>query len=448
MPSEHSSTPARPEKPAKPYPDFPLSPGASGKWCKRIRGHLRFFGRWYHTKRGRIVLVKDGGWKEALREYEAVAADLHAGRTPRVKSADGLTVADLCNRFLTAKMHKLNAGELDARTFQGHRGITDLLVASFGKDRLVDDLAADDFQALRATMAERWGPTRLGNSITSVKGVFKFAVDNALMASPPRYGSEFKKPERSVLRRHRAAGGSKMLEPADLRRLIDAAGTSLRAMMLLGLNAGFGNNDCSSLPLSAVDLGGAATASMPDSGWVDFPRPKTGIARRCSLWPETTAAIRAVLAERPEPKDPADADLVFLQRSGRRWVRNTPKSRTDNVSVQFMFLLKAQALYREGIGFYTLRHVFRTVADAARDPVAIDLVMGHADPSMGGHYRERIDDARLLAVSEHVHAWLFGVSDAPHSAGKETEQPKGSHAPAAPSAPAADDRPRLRLFAG
>src|SRR5262249_49744880 len=157
---------------------------------------------------------------------------------------------------------------------------------------------------------------------------------------PPRYGSEFKKPDRAVLRRHRAAGGARMLEPAELRKLMDAAGTQLRAMMLLGLNAGFGNNDCSSLPISAVDL---------DARWIDFPRPKTGIARRCALWPETIATIREVLAVRPAPLDPADAGLVFLQRSGRRWVRNTPNSRTDNVSVQFWFLLKAQALYREGV---------------------------------------------------------------------------------------------------
>ena len=65
-------------------------------------------------------------------------------------------------------------------------------------------------------------------------------------------------------------------------------------------------------------------------------------------------------------------------------------------------------MHRDGIGFYTLRHVFRTVADAARDPVAIDLIMGHSDPSMGGHYREHFEDGRLRAVTEHVRAWLFG----------------------------------------
>jgi hypothetical protein len=48
------------------------------------------------------------------------------------------------------------------------------------------------------------------------------------------------------------------------------------------------------------------------------------------------------------------------------------------------------------------------VADEALDRVAIDRIMGHSDPSMGGHYRERISDSRLIAVAEHVRTWLFG----------------------------------------
>src|ERR1700676_4771639 len=74
----------------------------------------------------------------------------------------------------------------------------------------------------------------------------------------------------------------------------------------------------------------------------------------------------------------------------------------------FTNLMKSLDVHRDGVGFYTLRHVFRTVADGARDPVAIDLIMGHADPSMGGHYRERVEDSRLQAVTDHVRNWLFG----------------------------------------
>jgi len=164
--------------------------------------------------------------------------------------------------------------------FAEYRETTDLIVSAFGGTRLVDDLAADDFEALRARMAERWGAVRLGNAITRVKSVFKYALDNGLIDKPTRFGGEFRKPDRAVLRRHRAANGTKMLEAGELRRLIDAASVLLRAMVLLGLNAGFGNHDIATLPLSALDL---------DGGWVDFPRPKTGIARRCPLWLETVA---------------------------------------------------------------------------------------------------------------------------------------------------------------
>jgi integrase len=386
------------DRPKKPYPDFPLSPHPSGAWQKKIRGKIHYFGRWAKRVNGKLVRVEGDGWKEALEAYKAVADDLHAGRTPRVQS-DGLTVADLCNRFLTAKLRKRESGELGLRMFAEYKEITDLIVVEFGKTRLVDDLAADDFEKLRADMAQRWGPVRLGNAITRVKSVFKYALDNGLLERLPRFGGEFRKPDKAVLRRHRAANGVKMLEADELRRLIDAASVPIRAMILLGLNAGFGNHDVATLPLSALDL---------NAGWIDFPRPKTGIARRCPLWPETVASVRAVLTDRPVAKDKADADLVFLQRSGRRWVRNTEKSRTDNVSVYFCELLKAGGLYRDGLGFYTLRHVFRTIADAARDPVAIDLIMGHADPTMGGHYRERVDDSRLMAVTRHVREWLYG----------------------------------------
>jgi hypothetical protein len=62
---------------------------------------------------------------------------------------------------------------------------------------------------------------------------------------------------------------------------------------------------------------------------------------------------------------------------------------------------------RKGLGFYTLRHTFRTVADEVKDQPAVDFIRGHEVPHMSSVYRETISDQRLKAVTDHVRAWLY-----------------------------------------
>ena len=118
-----------------------------------------------------------------------------------------------------------------------------------------------------------------------------------------------------------------MLEAKEILSLIETAGTQMKAMILLAVNAGFGNHDCATLPIRVVDL---------KAGYVKFPRPKTGIERRCPLWPETSAAAKAAIADRPTPKDAADADLVFITKYGQRWAKDTS---TNPISAEFRKLL-------------------------------------------------------------------------------------------------------------
>ena len=132
-----------------------------------------------------------------------------------------------------------------------------------------------------------------------------------LIAAPARYGPGFAPPSAKTFRKHRAAQGAKLFTAAEIRQLLGTAGVQLRAMILLGINCGFGNQDCGMLPLSALDL---------DGGWVDFPRPKTGISRRGPLWPETVAALREAIAQRPEPPQEEAAGLVFVTTRGRPWL--------------------------------------------------------------------------------------------------------------------------------
>jgi integrase len=218
-----------------------------------------------------------------------------------------------------------------------------------------------------------------------------------------RYGQAFKRPSRKVVRIDRARKGPKLFTADEIRRLLAAAGTSMRAMILLGINGGFGNADCGRLPLSAVDL---------EAGMIDFPRPKTGIARRCPLWPETVAALRDALAKRPAPKDEADAGLVFITKFGLPWAKDTAD---QTLAKEFGKLLRHLGINgRKGLGFYTLRHVFRTVADESKDQPATDYIMGHEVAHMSSVYRETISDGRLKAVTDYVHGWLFAETGSDH----------------------------------
>ena len=180
------------------------------------------------------------------------------------------------------------------------------------------------------------------------------------------------------MRQARNDRDARMFEADEIRQLIDGAGVHLRAMILLGINGGFGNSDCEQLPIEAVDLQG---------GWVRFPRPKTQVPRAVPLWPETVQALQASLADRPTPKSEADAALLFITKYGNSW--HKAKERGP-VVLQFRRLLGELGLHKLGRGFYSLRHVFETIGGESKDQAAVDAIMGHIRDDMATHYRERI----------------------------------------------------------
>jgi integrase len=290
---------SKPSKSQKPRPDFPLFPHATGRWAKKIRGRFQFFGKVADDPEGEAALLL---WNEQKD-------DLLAGRTPRVK-AEGFTLRELLDRFVVGKRHLLDTHEISAKHFAELYATCRRIGDAFGLDRLVIDLASEDFDRLRQSIAKQWGPIRLGNEVQRVRSVFKFGYDDGLIDRPVRFGPTFKKPTRKVMRQHRAKNGLRMFEAAELRTIIAVATQPMKSMVLLGINCGFGNGDVANLPLKALDL---------KTGWVRFPRPKTGIDRRIPLWPETVAAIKEAIRDRPKAKDSADAAMVFITVQGHRW---------------------------------------------------------------------------------------------------------------------------------
>ena len=269
---------------------------------------------------------------------------------------------------------------------------------------------------LRGILARGRGLESLGNHVQRVRGLLNWLWDNDHIDKPIKTGTEFKRPDKTARRKAKLTRPKRLFAAAEIRAMIDGVSTQMRAMILLGINCGFGNADCADLPIDALDLA---------RGIVHFPRPKTAVDRLATLWPETIKALKAVLAERQTPKSEDHANLVFLTRCGLPWVRFADQKRRpaegdtkphgtniNAVTGEFGKIMRKLGIRRRGVSFYALRHTFETVAGETRDQPAVDRIMGHArDSTMPGLYTEwtgdRREDKRLRRVTSYVHKWLF-----------------------------------------
>jgi len=363
--------------PGKPYKSFPLTPHRNGQFCKKIRGQIFYFGS-----------VNDP--KAALQRYHEHCDGLHKGRIAEVKrDGDEFTIRDLANRFLEAAEARKEAGELTARTFADYFRDCQRLIKFFGRNRTVESITRDDVKKLRAFLARGVNPQTLNGRVGVTRSIFKFAYDEELIEKPIRFGKDLKRPDKRVMRRSRAEAGRKHFLAAEIRGILDAA--------------------------NCIDL---------EHGWIDYPRPKTGVPRRCPLWPETVEAIKAVAGragETQKSRRPEAAGLLFVTRKGFPFVRSEPKVSAngqpyvvehDAIATTLKRIMERKRIAIPGLGFYGLRRSFETIGGETGNQVAVDHIMGHvpAANDMGAVYRQHVAESALRQVTDHVRKWLFGGS--------------------------------------
>lgn len=412
------SRPAKRQHAVKVPRSFPLTPHRNGQFCKKIRGRLLYFGS-----------VRDPD--AALKRYREQAQELHSGVSTAVIRSDGFTVRDLANQFLDAKTQQRESGALEPRTLADYRRACDAMVGFFGKGREVASISRDSLKAFRASLAKGVSPKTLEGRIRCARLVFGFAHEEELVDRAIPYKQALKPPTQLELRRQRAQAGRRDFSAEEIRILLDGASPQIRAMILLGINCGLGNKEVALLPTHAIDM---------ERGWLTYPRAKTGIARRCPLWPETCEAIRSVLEERRnavrnkdwqkqplqrhptgEASDgtPAANELLFLTKNGLPYVRVTEKNLPDGrpnvtehdaIAQAFRRRMNQGGMLREGRGFYGLRRSFETIGSETGHQVAVDHIMGHAPSSgdMSAIYRQHVGEEPLRLVTDHVHRWLYG----------------------------------------
>lgn len=390
------------KKPTWPYSHVTrMTAHPTGRWCKKIAGKLHYFGPWDDPA-------------GALEVWRRTGDDLLAGRKPRVEASDreAPTVGSVVNEFLHHKHSLMDAGELSVSTWKDYTAIGGVLVDTLGRHTLVDSLGPEDFRRLRATYAKRYGVYQLGKAVTVTRSVFRWATDEAVIDRPVPMGRAFRKPKATDYRRARNVKAGQTFTPAQIHKLLEAAQPQLAAMILLGVNCGFGNTDCSELRQSHLQL---------SESLVVFPRPKTEIQRACVLWPETVSAIQRAQLARPAPRQGVDPERVFITPYGYPWVRERTVAKEDGrqsvasvdaVGRHFTKLVDGCDLSGKGLTFYRLRHTFRTVADQLDMQHPVYRIMGHALPGLSEHYVHEIERQRIAKVTDHVRSWLFGGSEA------------------------------------
>jgi integrase len=196
-----------------------------------------------------------------------------------------------------------------------------------------------------------------------------------------------------------------LFTPKELKALLKVASPPMRAMVLLGVNGGFGQMDFATLPASVVDF---------KKGVIDYTRQKTGVKRVVPLWPETVSALRAY--RRPSDAHP---ELFFVTTHGNPWIhekakedaggRLTGTTHVDSVSLEFKKACNAAGVNPRGP--YSLRHTFRTHADATGDQNAIKVIMGQSFPGIDQfylHLRGPEGWSRIKRVSDYVRTWAIG----------------------------------------
>lgn len=396
----------------KPYATFPLSlHGRLRLLFRKHKGKFYYFGR-------------PENWKDGLKKYEHDWPCILRGEKPGGVVATP-TIELVANKFLEHQLARQQRKEIGLENYDDIRRSMGDMLEFFGRNTPSLDIGPEQFAKYRHLLSGKLGVDTLDRRINHVRMMSNWASDsdNGLLARPIRFGGSF---ERVKIAEKRACRREKQRKDGK-RSLREHVGTILthyntmasdprkgkyakigRSMFLLGLNAGYGNKDVSSLQRGMIDF---------EKRIIAYDRVKTGALRIVPLWKITTNALREAIALRPKARREEYEDYVFLTRTGEPWVRTTAKPRGDGstrpikrdaVAEEFGKVLKSLGIKRPGLNFYAVRHTFYGVAGGAKDPEARKLIAGHASEGMEQWYEQNENEMlrRVRDVVNHVYRKL------------------------------------------
>lgn len=347
-----------------------MTPAPNGQWMKKWKSKPYYFGKWSDQQ---AALVD---WRARWPGITDSGTDARFAATQGVVK----TLGQLSLAFLETRTRAVARGKLRPKTATKYLHACARMERVLGSERLLATIGPAQFAALMIDAKRTMGVYRIADFITLVRTIFNWAEEEK--GIDVVYGDEFDAISRKELREESHRKRREPLSPESIWKLHDAADLQFQAMILLGINAGFGNSDCSELLVTDVRL---------DDAVIDAVRPKTKALRKAPLWPETVAALRKIMPV---------SGHVFLQPNGRTWVTE----HDDMIGETFKALAVSVGVKAS---FYDFRRTFGSVTDEIGDERAVKLIMGHVNPDVLELYKNRRSLPRLLRVTDYVRAWLL-----------------------------------------
>ena len=353
-------------------------------------------GQYYVTRAGKRIYL-GAEQEEALQQYHRLALGMNSAAVPpEPEKMPGMvmTAKELANRFLTSQQANWRDPKGTLKSYAYWLG-------RFLKDHpklRAADLTVEMFAAWKVSLRRRkYSPQSINHFLTAVRSLFAFAEEADLMERIPKL--------KRIKNEKLPPPGSNekpIYTTEEIGQLLGHADTQLKAMLLLGLNCGFGPKDIQDLTWGHIK-----------ADRVTLPRSKTGICQTYLLWPETLRALEGLRGHRREliermakrGRDRTDEGHIFITRFWKPWNK-------DSVAEQFRRLCKKTKV--PCYGFYRLRHCASTAVSLVATPHVQRKFMRHSRLQQQVTYThapdEAVDDA-LMATRKTLLGELRVIGD-------------------------------------
>ena len=313
-------------------------------------------------------------WSKDRQEAERLYLEWEQRQRRPGPDPSRTTLLELAEGVLEAKSN------LATSTIAAYRRELDRVRAFFGDSRVVDTITAGEWFRYRDHLEKDVAVKTFHGRLLSLRSALTAAEERGWITEVKRLG--LKLPTAAALRRDRGQK-RRHYEPREVLQLLKAAeGDDVMQLWIwLGVTCGFGPADISALKPEHVG-----------DRFITFPRPKTGVPRRCPVVPEVSALLERVELPMRSAKG---LELVRVLKSGRHG-----QSARSAIAKPFKELCEKAGV--TCLGHYGLRHTFAVIGARTGDIDAVKAVMGHVHTGVTTLYTGAVDDGRLLKVVTFV----------------------------------------------